>query len=184
MRRFTPTVTSKAARRVAARANATDAKAGAEAAESAANQTEEVFREHVMPKPKPSSLPEDGTPVFRKGVPIRGKLSRLPGKEKFIICLVFSLTGSSAVLFVRPTLKYFVDNGFMGLPKDAGFVNGPWLYRFLYFCVMWPVYSLLLYSIGGLFGRRIWFSHMLVKMWGRILPKRGKEYLRYMLDIQ
>lgn len=171
-------VTSAAMRRAGARGNASEG-----AAKATTEKIEEVV-ERAVPTQKPCPLPNDGTPVFRKGVPVRGSLGRLPLKEKLVICLVFSITGTSAVLFVRPTLKYLVDYGFFGLPQDSGFKNGPWLYRLLYFAVMWPTYSLLLYCIGGIFGRRIWFSNMLVKMWGRILPKRATAYLRYMLDTQ
>lgn len=163
---------AKSSKKVAVRHNST----------AASTAAEEAAAEKVL-RPKPSNLPDDGTVVYRKGVPIRGKLSKLPLKEKLIICFVFSITGSSAVMIVRPTLKYLVDNGFMGLPTDAGFWNGPWLYRCLYFAVMWPTYSMLLFFLGGIFGRRIWFCCMLAKMWGRFLPKRGKEYLKYVLDV-
>ena len=178
LRRFSGSASSAAARRSVVRQNTN---ASGKAAEAGA---EEVVFSRGPPRQKPSNLPEDGTVVYRKGVPIRGKLSRMTMKDKFIVCLVFSLTGSSAVLVVRPALKYLVDNGFMGLPEDSGFVNGPWLYRALYFAIMWPSYSFLLYSFGALFGMRIWFSHMLVKMWGRVLPKWGKERLRNMMDLQ
>jgi hypothetical protein len=123
-------------------------------------------------------------PIFRKGVPVSGKLSQLPLKDKLIICFVFSVTGSSAVLVVRPALRYLVDNGFMGLPEDSGFIKGPWLYRFLYFAIMWPSYSVLLLLFGSIFGRRLWFSHMIIKMWGRVLPKGLTARLRYVLDCE
>jgi hypothetical protein len=177
MRRFSPTLGSKAARRASSRFTS-------EAPGKAAADTAEEVAARGPPRQKPSHLPEDGSVVYRQGVPIRGKLSKLPLKEKFIICFVFSITGSSAALLVKPALRYLVDNGFLGLPEDSGFWNGPWLYRALYFAIMWPTYSVLLFTFGGIFGRRIWFSHMLAKMWGRFLPKRGKQMLRNALDLQ
>jgi hypothetical protein len=184
MKRFNAAAAKVSVRKGASVRGNASTKAGETAGEAAQEKVEEVFVEHVMPKQKPCSLPEDGTPVFRKGVAIRGSLSKLPWSEKFIICLVFSITGTSAVMFVRPALKYLVDHGFCGLPPNSSFTNGPWLFRVLYFAIMWPAYTALLYTFGGLFGRRIWFSNMIIKMWGRLLPKRGKDFLRRVLDVQ
>lgn len=122
--------------------------------------------------------------VYVKGVPAKGALLKLPWKEQLIIYLVFSLAGSAAVYLVRPQIRYLCDHGFLGLTPDAGWVNGPWLYRFLYIMIMFPCYSLILFIVGGVFGRRIWFSFMIHKMWSRFLTKRASERLLRILDLQ
>lgn len=105
------------------------------------------------------------------------KISSLDPKEKMFVCVIFAITGSSAVFFVRPTLKAIVDSEVLGLPLDSGFINGPWSYRFLYFAVMWPCYSLLLLTYGTIFGRREFFTHFVKKMWSRFLPPELRKRL-------
>ncbi|KAH9589330.1 hypothetical protein LSM04_006682 [Trypanosoma melophagium] len=122
--------------------------------------------------------------VYVKGVPMKGSLFKLPLKEQILICIIFSITGSAAVFFVRPIIRGCVDSGFLGLPEDSGWKNGPWLYRFLYIAIMYPAYSLMLLTIGSIFGRRVWFSFMIHKMWSRFLTKNASKRLEYILDLQ
>ncbi|EPY30858.1 hypothetical protein STCU_03845 [Strigomonas culicis] len=48
---------------------------------------------------------------------------------------------------------------------------------------MFPSYSLILFCVGGVFGRRIWFSFMIHKMWSRFLTRKGSKRLEWLLDI-
>ena len=105
------------------------------------------------------------------------KMSSLDAKEKMFVCVIFAITGSSAVVVVRPTLKMIVESEVLGLPADSGFINGPWSFRFLYFAVMWPSYSMLLLMYGTIFGRREFFTHFVKKMWSRFLPPGLKKKL-------
>ncbi|AIN97389.1 hypothetical protein LPMP_190470 [Leishmania panamensis] len=122
--------------------------------------------------------------VYVKGVPAKGSLFKLPLAEQFIICLVFSIAGSAAVYLVRPQIRYLCHNGFLGLTDEAGWWNGPWLYRLMYCLIMFPSYSLILFVVGGLFGRRIWFSFMIHKMWSRFLTRNASRRLEHLLDLQ
>ncbi|KAK7195659.1 hypothetical protein NESM_000495700 [Novymonas esmeraldas] len=122
--------------------------------------------------------------VYVKGVPAKGSLFKLPLSEQFIICLVFSIAGSAAAYLVRPQIRYLCHHGFLGLTDEAGWRNGPWLYRGLYFLIMFPSYSLILFLVGGLFGRRIWFSFMIHKMWSRFLTRNASRRLEHLLDLQ
>lgn len=114
----------------------------------------------------------------------KSAIAALPTKEKIIVCCVFAVTGSSAVAIVRPALRFLVANEFGGLPADSGFMNGPWLYRCLYFAIMWPSYTILLYTIGTLAGRQTFFANFVVKMWGRVLPKGATQSLRKVLKAE
>ncbi|EAN87937.1 hypothetical protein C3747_2g232 [Trypanosoma cruzi] len=122
--------------------------------------------------------------VYVKGIPMKGSIFKLPIKEQILICVIFSITGAAAVMFVRPVIRSLVKDGFLGLPEDSGWVKGPWLYRFLYIAIMYPAYSLLLFIIGSIFGRRVWFSFMIHKMWSRFLTKNAARRLEYFLDLQ
>lgn len=122
--------------------------------------------------------------VYVKGVPMKGSLFKLPLREQVLICIIFSITGSAAVMFVRPLIRGLVRDGFLGLPEDSGWVNGPWLYRFLYLMIMYPSYSAMLFVIGSLFGRRVWFSFMIHKMWSRFLTRKASDRLAHLLDLQ
>lgn len=122
--------------------------------------------------------------VYVKGVPMKGSMFKLPLSEFFIINLVFALAGIGAVYIVRPQIRYLCHHGFMGLTDDAGWVNGPWTYRFVYVLIMYPAYSFLLFLVGCVFGRRVWFSFMIHKMWSRLLTRKAAKRLEYVLDLQ
>lgn len=122
--------------------------------------------------------------VYVKGVPAKGSLFKLSAADQFVVYLVFSLAGMGAVYVVRPQIRYLCRHGFLGLPEDASWWNGPWLYRFLYVLIMFPSYSAILFTVGSAFGRRIWFSFMIHKMWSRFLTRKASTRLAYVLDIQ
>jgi hypothetical protein len=101
--------------------------------------------------------------------------------DRFVIYLVFSLTGTCAVLVVKPVLKFCCVEGVWGLKEGDGFIKGPWQYRVLYFCIMYPTYTIFLLAIAACFQRYMWFSKLASKMWGRFLPRRAAKFVRRML---
>ncbi len=129
---------------------------------------------------KGSNMPiRDLPPVtYRMGVPQDGKLSQLKWKDRFVIYVVFALTGTTAVMIVKPTLAYLCEEGFWGLAPGDGFVKGPWTFRGLYFAIMWPTYTFLLLWWGAIFTRYRWFAHQAHKMWSRILPRFMSDWLK------
>ncbi|GET87936.1 hypothetical protein, conserved [Leishmania tarentolae] len=167
-----------------------EAKASAKAEEQAASATGGAAEAKVSLPHSTSHGPQrkdwrtHKEVVYVKGVPVKGSLFKLPLAEQFIICLVFSIAGSAAVYLVRPQIRYLCHHGFLGLTDEAGWKNGPWLYRLMYCLIMFPSYSLILFLVGGLFGRRIWFSFMIHKMWSRFLTRNASRRLEHLLDLQ
>ncbi|RYZ88031.1 MAG: diacylglyceryl transferase [Proteobacteria bacterium] len=66
------------------------------------------------------------------------------GFQLTIIFIVFAITGSTAAYLSKPILALF------GITKDA---TSPWLYYPLYIILIFPVYQVLLVTIGFLFGQ-------------------------------
>jgi len=89
--------------------------------------------------------------------------------EKFMICVVFAITGSSTMVLCRPLLKD-------GLRMEGSLRDGPWSYRVAYVTLITPIYSVLLVSIGTVFGHHYFFKKMALKIWSRIIPPL-KKYL-------
>ena len=65
-----------------------------------------------------------------------------------IIILVFAITGSSAALLSKPILHFF------GISKSNVSILG---YYFFYIILIFPIYQILLVSIGSLFGQHTFF---------------------------
>ncbi|CAG8495032.1 5225_t:CDS:2 [Paraglomus occultum] len=86
-------------------------------------------------------------------------------KEWTIIFAVFAVTGSTTVRVVRP----IVTNVF-GI--EGSFTDGPWSYRLTYLAITLPLYSVILFGLGTLVGRRAYFGKIVTRMWGRFIPKR------------
>ncbi|KAG0054444.1 hypothetical protein BGZ83_011238 [Gryganskiella cystojenkinii] len=84
--------------------------------------------------------------------------------EWIVIIFVFSITGSSTMMIVRPLLKVLGFTGSWGA--------GPWSFRLAYLGLTLPLYSCMLLLISSLFCRRSYFENILIKMWGRLLPSR------------
>ncbi|KAG0297189.1 hypothetical protein BGZ96_007398 [Linnemannia gamsii] len=84
--------------------------------------------------------------------------------EWIIIIVVFSITGSSTMLIVKPLMKA------LGLTGSLG--SGPWSFRIAYIVLTLPLYSLMLLFISSLVCRRPYFENLLIRMWGRFLPTR------------
>jgi len=89
--------------------------------------------------------------------------------DKFVICVVFAVTGSTTMFVCRPLLKTV-------LQLEGTLKEGPWSYRLAYFSLITPVYSLLLVSVGTFFGRHYFFKRMALKIWARFIPPL-KKYL-------
>jgi hypothetical protein len=83
--------------------------------------------------------------------------------EQFIIFIIFGITGSLTVFFVKPFLQ-------KTLQLEGSLKEGPWSFRFAYILVMMPVYSIMLLTIGTFFGRYYYFKKFVIKMWSRFLP--------------
>jgi hypothetical protein len=116
------------------------------------------------------------------------RIKDLSKNEKMIVCVIFAITGSSAAALVRPMLAACRGSPllqtYLGINQESGFIAGPMQYRVLYFSIMWPMYTVLLFTIGTIFGRRLFFSHFVAKMWGRVLPKPAAAGLRRLLKIE
>lgn len=123
--------------------------------------------------------------------PKPGSLRGLPRTEFLYICFIFAVTGSSAAYFVRPAIKGLLTSSDLGLtiatrigihdPHNASLANGPWSFRVLYFTLMMPMYSVLLFTYGTIFQRGVFFRHFLVKMWSRMMPKPLHDRLKMVL---
>ena len=83
------------------------------------------------------------------------------------IIIVFSVTGSLSVLFSRLLLNDV-------LQLDGSLWRGPWAYRFSYLLLMPPLYSVTLVAVGTALGKHTYFKRRVLRMWGRLIPKRVK----------
>lgn len=77
----------------------------------------------------------------------------------FIILLVFAITGSTSALIAKPILA------FLGITKVS---VGVWLYYPLYIIIILPIYKVLLFLIGTLFGQKTFFWNFIKKMLDRM----------------
>jgi hypothetical protein len=75
--------------------------------------------------------------------------------QLFVIIVVFAITGSSAAYLSKPILGIF--NIFKGEVSN-------WIYYPLYILIIFPVYQILLVSIGFLFGQHTFFWEFEKKM--------------------
>ena len=112
-------------------------------------------------------------------------------KEWAIVLLVFSITGSSSVKFTKPLVIYLVGAG--------TFFGGPWYYTLTYLLCTMPICgfysgvslesvfsvlpsrfatdSMILITIGSLFGRGKYFRKVTKRMYGRFLPAKARDML-------
>lgn len=89
-------------------------------------------------------------------------------KEAAIIFTVFGISGSTSLLFVRPILKYTI-----GL--EGPFMESPLQYILSTILITSPIYSIIVFSIGTLAGRHIFFANMATKVISRFLPNQVKQ---------
>ena len=83
-----------------------------------------------------------------------------------IILLVFSITGSIAVVVAKPVLKL------VGLDKE---VLSPWIFWPIRIFIIFPIYQVLIVVIGALFGQFKFFWTFEKKMLVRLGFKQFKE---------
>jgi hypothetical protein len=83
-----------------------------------------------------------------------------------IILLVFSITGSVAVLIAKPVLNL------LGLDIE---VVSPWLFWPIRIFIIFPIYQILIVIIGTLFGQFKFFWAFEKKMLSRLGFKRFKQ---------
>ncbi|KAF9421345.1 hypothetical protein BGZ94_008848 [Podila epigama] len=82
--------------------------------------------------------------------------------EWFLIIVVFSITGSSTMMVVKPLMKALGITGTLAA--------GPWSYRIAYVVLTFPLYSCMLLLVSSFVCRRAYFEHILIRMWSRLLP--------------
>ena len=82
------------------------------------------------------------------------------------ILLVFSITGSIAVLIAKPVLNL------VGLDKE---VVSPWLFWPIRIFIIFPIYQILIVIIGTLFGQFKFFWAFEKKMLSRLGFKHFKK---------
>ena len=83
-----------------------------------------------------------------------------------IILLVFSITGSIAVVVAKPALNL------VGLDKE---VLSPWIFWPIRIFIIFPIYQVLIVVIGALFGQFKFFWAFQKKMLVRLEFKQFKE---------
>ena len=86
-----------------------------------------------------------------------------------IVVAVFSITGFLSALFSGFLLRDI-------LQLDGGVWSGPWSYRIAYLVLIPPSYSVTLVLVGTLVGRHSYFKQRVLRMWGRLLPKRSQRF--------
>lgn len=85
-------------------------------------------------------------------------------KEAVIATIVFGVTGTTTMFLIRPCLKTV-----FGL--EGSLLEGPNSYRIISILTISPVYAILLFTIGTISGRHIFFAQMSSKILGRFIPK-------------
>ena len=86
--------------------------------------------------------------------------------QLFIILVVFSITGSVAVLIAKPLLNL------VGLEKE---LISPWVFWPIRIFIIFPIYQILIVVIGALFGQFQFFWNFEKKMLVRLGFKRFIE---------
>ena len=95
-------------------------------------------------------------------------------KEAALRCSVFAVTGSSALLFMRPVLRRVLNE------PTGSLLEGPNSYRAASLALLSPVYGAVLCVVGTAAGRHVYFANMASKIWGRFLPTSARQHLMSM----
>eukprot|EP00055_Hartaetosiga_balthica_P011616 m.53454 g.53454 ORF g.53454 m.53454 type:complete len:246 (-) comp7667_c0_seq1:146-883(-) len=77
--------------------------------------------------------------------------------------IVFAITGSSSVRFVRPLMKTY-------LGIDGSWAEGPPSFYIASFAFVTPIYTVILLTLGTISGQQQYFLKIASRMWSRILP--------------
>ncbi|KAJ3183879.1 hypothetical protein HDU87_005995 [Geranomyces variabilis] len=99
---------------------------------------------------------------------IHPRFSRGWWQDWSVVFVVFAITGSTTVRIVKPLLS-----NLFGI--EGTFMEGPWLYRLAYLSTTLPLYSMILITVGTIFGRGAYFRAVAKRMWGRFLPASMKK---------
>lgn len=92
--------------------------------------------------------------------------------EGLLAIIIFGITGSTSMFFVRPLLSQ------VGI--EGSLVNGPNSYRaFSFACIVVtsPLYATMLLFYGTIFGRHIYFAKMSTKILRRFIPSRYMDLI-------
>lgn len=84
--------------------------------------------------------------------------------EGAVACVIFAITGTSSVTFVRPFITYITG-------IHGSLVDGPNSYRVMSILLLSPMYAVLLFSYGTVLGRHRFFAKMSFKILNRFVPK-------------
>lgn len=79
--------------------------------------------------------------------------------QVFVIILVFAITGSTAAMLSKPILHW------LGISKETHHIA---LYLLLYILIIFPVYQILLVTIGFVFGQFTFFWKFEKKLLRRV----------------
>ena len=82
--------------------------------------------------------------------------------------VVFSITGTISMLLSRFLLGDV-------LQLEGNVWSGPWSYRIAYLLLITPLYSVTLVAVGTLLGKHAYFKDKVLRMWGRLLPRRMRN---------
>ncbi len=98
--------------------------------------------------------------------------------EAAIAVAVFGVTGSATMFCVRPALKHFGVEGSMW--------DGPWSYRAISLVSITPMYSAILFVLGTLAGRHVYFGGRVAKLASRFVPASFGKKIRcpYAADLK
>ncbi|KAG0075338.1 hypothetical protein BGZ92_002954 [Podila epicladia] len=133
-------------------------------ASSTVTSTARVLGHEVAPTVASSSS-KTATPLSFHEEMTKVRFSYNWWKEWTIIMGVFAVTGSSTVMVVKPVLKEVFN-------LDGSMKEGPWSFRLAYLCTTLPLYSCVLLTVATVAGRRPYFKKVVIRMWGRFLPKK------------
>lgn len=85
--------------------------------------------------------------------------------QVFIILIVFACTGFTA-LYARKLVFYL-----LGVPPEMPF----WQRALIWIVTILPLYNVLLYIYGTIFGQRVFFTNFLKKTMGRLIPSKSPK---------
>ncbi|KAG0262401.1 hypothetical protein BG011_010198 [Mortierella polycephala] len=151
---------------IASRAYTSSSSSSSSSSTAAAGSTARILAEessHIASTATASVRP---TPLSHHEEMTKVRFSFNWWKEWTIIMGVFAVTGSSTVLIVKP----IVNDVFK---LEGSMKEGPWSFRVTYLCTTLPLYSCVLLTVATIVGRRPYFKKVVLRMWGRFLPKKA-----------
>ena len=136
----------------------------------AAPQFHLPFRTIQTSKPSKQSMSTFWAWTTRAGVTFPSpRYSVAWTQEALLRCGVFAVTGTTALVFMRPVVRVITNE------PEGSLINGPWTYRLTSLLLLSPVYAAVLCLVGTAAGRHVYFARMASKIWGRFLPKTQRD---------